>query len=191
MGVYRESAAPAPEIVERFPVVTRRGHALVVLLVVIAVLVGCAAFVTLFMGAPPGVEPWKWPMTAVTGAALVGAFIRHRFRRRELTIVRTGDQHHLEIAREHVRLAFPLGISGDQMTTRAGRIPIYEVFLKLVAADRKTGIFLTETRGAIHGAQKDWLTGVDRSVACDRFESGRLGVLAELRGVVEHINAKR
>lgn len=172
-----------------FPVITRRGHALVVLLGVIAMLLLVAAGVTFFIGAPPEVEPWKWPMTGVGAAALVGAGVRHAFRRRRLTIVATGGQHHLVIDGEPVRLAFPLGISGGQMTTHVKRIPMYEVWLKLVDASGTTGVFLNETRGAACGPQADWLTNTDKTVPCERFEAGRVGMLEELRRAVEAVNA--
>jgi hypothetical protein len=51
-------------------------------------------------------------------------------------------------------------------------------------------VFFNETRGAIYGPQDGWLTGIDKTVACDRFEAGRVGMLAELRDAVESINAR-
>ena len=191
MSAYRENAIPSSETLHDFPVSTRRGHALVVTLGVIAMFLLVAAAVTIFAGAPPAIEGWKWPMTAAGALALVGAIVLHQLRRRRLLIVRTGDVLHLIVEREEVRLAFPLAISGDQMTTRVNGIPMYEVWLKLVDASHQRGIFLGETRGAIHGAQEDWLTGIDKTVACDRFEVGRVGLLAELRAAVESINARR
>ena len=126
---YRENAIPSAETLHDFPVSTRRGHAQVVLLGVVAMLLLVAAGVTIFAGAPPEIEGWKWPMTVVGACALVGAIVVHGRRRRRLTIVRTGEQHHLVIDREHVRLEFPLGVSGDQMTSRVNRLPLYEVWL--------------------------------------------------------------
>jgi hypothetical protein len=190
MGAYRENAIPGSETVHDFPVSTRRGHALVVALGVIAMLLLVAAGVTFFAGAPPAIESWKWPMAIVGAVALAGAFVRHRLRRRRLRIVRTGDRHELVIDAEHTRLVFPLGISGDQMKSMVNHVPIYEVWLKLVDANGATGIFLNETRGAIYGPQQGWLTGIDRTVACDRFEAGRVGMLEELRAAVDAINAR-
>jgi len=178
------------ETLYTFPVSTRRGHAVVVLLGVIAMLLLVAGGVSLFMGAPPTIAGWTWPMIIVGAVALVGALVRHSFRRRELVITRRGDQHQLVCAAEDVRLTFPLGFSGDQMTSRVNRVPIYEVWLKLVDSFGRGGIFLAETRGAIYGPQKDWLTGIDKTVACERFEAGRVGMLAELLAAVKQVNAR-
>src|SRR5688572_1284807 len=101
---------PGPESLHEFSVSTRRGHALV-----IACLLLVAGGVTIFMGAPPAIEPWGWPMIGVGAVALVAAFAVHRTRRRVLRIVRDGDTHRLIVERERIRLEFPLGISGDQM----------------------------------------------------------------------------
>lgn len=191
VSAYRENAIPTSATLHEFPVSTRRGHALVVTATVIAVILLCMAGVTIVMGAPPAIEGWKWPMTVAGGVALVGALVLHRLRRRVLAIVRTGDHVHLVIEREHVRLEFPLGVSGDQMTNKVNRIPIYEVWLKLLEPNRERGIVLTETRGAIHGPQAGWLTGTDANGVCERFEAGRLGMLAELRAAVEAINTRR
>jgi len=180
-----------PASVYEIPVVTRRGHALVVTLGVVACILLVCAGVTIFMGAPPEIEGWKWPMTGGGAVALVGAFALHRTRRRVLRITRTDDgKHQLVIEREQIHLTFPLGVSGDQMTNHVNGIPMYEVFLKLVDANQRGGVFFVETRGAIHGSQPDWLKGVDRTVSCERFEAGKVGQLAELRAIVEEINER-
>ena len=191
MSVYRENAAPAAETVREFPISTRRGHGLVVALGVVAILLVVAAGVSIFAGAPPPLEPWTWPMAAGGIVALVAAVVVHRGRRRTMAIVRTGDLHHLVVEAENVRIEFPLAVTGDQMTTSIRGIPMYHVWLKLVDASGQAGVFLEEVRGAIHGPQRDWLTGIDRTVACDRFESGRVGMLAELRAAVEAINTRQ
>ena len=173
-----------------FPVSTRRGHGVVVLLGVIAMLLLVAGGVTMFMGAPPAIESWMWPMLIVGALALVGALVRHSFRRRRLVITRSEEKHYLVVEGEGLRLSFPLGFSGDQMKSTVNRVPIFEVWLKLVDSFGRGGVFLSETRGAIYGAQANWLTGIDRAVACDRFEAGRVGMLAELLAVVKEINAQ-
>ena len=190
VGVYRENAIPATETLHDFPVSTRRGHALVVFLGVVAILLLVAGGVSIVMGAPPEIQAWEWPMTIAGTVVLVAALAVHRTRRRRLKIVRVGDRHTLVIEREHVHLEFPLGMSGDQMKNMVNHVPMYEVWLKLVDANHRTGIFLSETRGAIHGPQHDWLRGVDKSVACERFESGKVDMLARLRDVVDSINAR-
>ena len=190
MSVYRESAAPAPETIHEFPVSTRRGHALVVLLGTVSILLLVAWGVSVFGGTPPGLGPWVAPMGIAGAVALVGAVVLHRRRRRQLLIVRTGDAHHLVVERENVRIAFPLGISGDQFTESMRGIPIYHVYLKLADANGRGGVFIEETRGAIHGPQEGWLTQTDRSFQATRFESGRVGTLAQLRAAVEAINAR-
>jgi hypothetical protein len=190
VSVYRENAPPAAETLHEFSVRTRRGHALVVFLGVVAILLLVAAFVTIFLGAPPAIDAWKWPMTIGGAVVLFAAGIFHRTRRRSLKIVKAGDRYTLSIEREHVLLDFPLGISGDQMKNAINGVPIYEVWLKLVDVNRQTGVFLQETRGAIHGPQGSWLHGVDQSVACERFEAGKVGMLAELRAIVDAINVK-
>ena len=180
-----------PASVREFTVVTRRGHALVVTLGVIACIVLVCAGVTIFMGAPPEIEGWKWPMTIVGLVALVATFAVHRTRRRTLRITRTDDgKHQLVIEGERIHLTFPLGVSGDQMTNHVNGIPMYEVFLKLVDANQRGGVFFVETRGTIYGPQQDWLHGVDRAVSCERFEAGKVGQLAELRALVESINER-
>jgi hypothetical protein len=181
---------PAGETLHVFPVSTRRGHGVVVLLAVIAILLLVAGAVSIFMGAPPAIDAWKWPMIIVGAVALAGALVRHRYRRRELAITRTGEQHYLVCEAEQLRLTFPLGFSGDQMTNRVNRVPMYEVWLKLVDANGRGGVFLSETRGAIYGPQSDWLTGIDNRVPCERFEAGKVGMLAELLAVVKTINAR-
>jgi hypothetical protein len=185
-----DTTTESNETLHVFPVSTRRGHALVVLLGVIAMLLLVAGGVTMFMGAPPAIQSWMWPMIIVGAAALAGAFVRHSFRRRRLVITRSDEQHYLEVDGEGIRLPFPLGFSGDQIKNTVNRIPIYEVWLKLVDSYGRGGVFLTETRGAIYGAQTGWLTGIDRTVACERFEAGKVGMLAELLGVVKAINAQ-
>ena len=187
MSVERETGV---ETLYTFPVSTRRGHGLVVLLGVIAMLLLVAGGVSLFMGAPPAIAAWTWPMIIGGTVFLVGALVRHLFRRRTLAITRNGARHELVCAAEGVRLAFPLGFSGDQMTNRVNRVPMYEVWLKLVDSHGRGGVFLSETRGAAYGPQRDWLTGVDKNVACERFEAGRLGMLAELLAVVKQVNAQ-
>src|SRR5688572_24283701 len=92
------------------PVSTRRGHALVVALAVVGIILLVAAGVTIFAGAPPEIEGTEWPMTAIGSLALAGALVRHRLRRRRLAIVTDGEQHYLIIDRERVRLAFPLAM---------------------------------------------------------------------------------
>jgi len=180
-----------PASVYECPVATRRGFALVVTLGVIACIVLVCAGVTIFMGAPPEIEGWKWPMTIVGIVALVATFALHRRRRRLLRITRTDDgKHQLVIEGEQIHLTFPLGISGDQMTNHANGIPLYEVFLKLVDANQRSGVFFIETRGTIHGPQHGWLTGVDPSVSCARFDAGKVGQLAELRAIIEEINER-
>jgi hypothetical protein len=170
-----------------FHVSTRRGHALVVLLGLVACLGLVAAGVTIFMGAPPEIERYEGAMTAIGLVTLAGAVIVHRRRRRVLRIVHGPDGHHLIIERENVLLEFPLRISGDQMTNHVNGIPMYEVWLKL--ADARNGILLVETRGAIHGSQPNWLSEIDRSVSATRFEAGSVGMLSKLRAIVEQINA--
>ena len=177
------------ETLHSFPVSTRRGHGLVVFLGTMAMLLLVAGVVT-FFGAPPEIMPWKWPMMIAGAVFLVGAFVRHSQRRRTLEITKSGDQHFLICATEDVRLTFPLSFSGDQMTQRIKGIPMYEVWLKLVDAFGRGGVFLQETRGAIHGAQKDWLTGIDKAVACERFEAGSVGQLAEILARVKAVNAQ-
>jgi hypothetical protein len=174
------------EAIHEFAVSTRRGHGLVVTLGVVACILLVAAGVTVFMGAPPEIEPWGWPMAGVGAVALAGAFARHRMRRRTLRIVHGPDGHHLLIEHEDVRLAFPLKISGAQNKNDVNGIPMYEVWLAL--ADARTGILLLETRGAIHGPQAGWLNNLESGVARTRFESGAVGMLAELRGAVEQVN---
>jgi hypothetical protein len=178
----------AMESLHEFPVCTRRGHALVVTLGVVACIVLVAAGVTIFAGAPPEIEGWKWPMTAVGLVALVATFVVHRGRRRLLRIVHGPDGHHLIVDREDVRLEFPLRITGEQHTNSVNGIPMYEVWLKL--GDARTGVFFTETRGTIHGPEDDWLSNMDASPAPVRFESGAVGMLAKLRAVVEQINER-
>jgi hypothetical protein len=172
-----------------FPVSTHRGLAGVVFLGVIATLVLVAAGVTIFSGAPPAIESLTSPMIIVGALALVGALVLHLRRLRRIHITRSGDQHFLTVEREPVRLSFPLGFSGDQLKTKAGRVPMYHVWLKLVDRDRRSGIFLAETRGAAYGPQRDWLTGIDKTVSCERFEARALGQLAKLLAVVKAINA--
>jgi hypothetical protein len=174
------------EALHEFGVSTRRGHALVVTLGVVACILLVAGGVTMFMGAPPQIEPWMWPMIGAGVAALAGAFALHRTRRRTLRIVHGPDGHHLLIDREDIRLAFPLKVSGDQFTNHVNGIPMYEVWLAL--ADSRTGIALTETRGAIHGAQANWLSNMEGGVARTRFDVGGTGMLAKLRAVVEQLN---
>ena len=180
-----------PASVHELSVITRRGHALVVTLGVIACIVLVAAGVTIFMGAPPEIEGWKWPMTIGGLVALAAAFAVHRTRRRTLRITRTDDgAHQLVIEREQIHLTFPLGISGDQHENNVNGVPMYEVYLKLVDANQRSGVFFVETRGTIHGPQSGWLKGVDRAVSCERFEAGKVGQLAQLRAMVEAINAR-
>jgi hypothetical protein len=147
-----------------------------------------AAGVTVFAGAPPEIEGWKWPMTAVGLVALVATFVRHRMRRRILRIVHGPDGHHLIVDGEDVRLEFPLRISGDQHTNSVNGVPIYEVWLKLV--DARSGVLFTETRGTIHGPEDDWLSNLDSTPASVRFEAGAVGMLANLRAAVEQINTR-
>jgi hypothetical protein len=180
---------PASETLYVFAVSTHRGLAGVVLLGVIATIVLVAAGVSIFVGAPPGFEAATRPMIIVGVLALAAATVLHRRRLRRLHITRVGDQHFLTIERESVRLLFPLGFSGDQLKTKVGRIPTYDVWLKLVDRDRRGGIFLTETRGAAYGPQRGWLTGIDRTVSCERFEARKLDQLAKLLAAVKAINA--
>ena len=174
------------EVLHEFAVSTRRGHALVVTLGVVACILLVAAGVTMFAGAPPQIEGWMWPMAGAGAAALAGAFAVHRTRRRRLRIVHGPDGHHLLIDREDLRLAFPLKVSGEQFTNHVNGIPMYEVWLAL--ADARTGIVITETRGAIHGAQANWLSNMERGIARTRFDAGGTGMLAQLRAIVELLN---
>ena len=178
----------AMQSLHEFSVSTRRGFALVVTLGVVACIVLVAAGVTIFVGAPPEIEGWKWPMTAVGLVALAAAIVVHRSRRRVLRIVHGPDGHHLIVDREDVRLEFPLRVTGDQHTNSVNGIPMYEVWLKL--SDARGGVLFTETRGTIHGPEDDWLSNMDSTPAGERFEAGAVGMLAKLRAAVERINER-
>jgi hypothetical protein len=177
------------ETLDSFPVSTRRGHALVVFLGV----VGCIALVVwgvnTFAGAPDAIMKWTWPSFGIGLAALALAFVRHRARRRQLRISKVGDRYYLNVFGERVDLEFPLTMSGDQVENRINGMPMYEVWLKLVAGTGR-GIFLVETRGTIHGPQHGWLAGIDPAGTCERFEAGKVGQLAKLRAVVDDINRR-
>jgi len=179
------AAETRPETLHVFPISTRRGHA-----GVIAMLFLVAAGVTIFMGAPPGIESLKWPMIIVGVLALAGALVLHQRRRRRLVITRSGEQHYLSVEREPVRLWCPLGVSGDQMNTRVDKLWIYDVWLKLVDRDRGCGILLAETRGAACGPERNWLIGIDKTVSCEPFDARKFGELAKLLAVVKGINAQ-
>jgi hypothetical protein len=185
--MYRENALPAPEVVRTFDVSTKRGGGMVVFLGVIAIFALVAGGVTMFAGAPPGIEPWMWPMIGVGVAALVGAFVRHRYRRRKLVVTRIGDRHLLAIADESVELEFPLRMSGSQFTEKLNRVPLYHVFLKLSDA-RGHGLLLHETRGAIYGAQESWFKEVDDKTPSVTFETGKAHMIAEIRDLVAELS---
>jgi hypothetical protein len=174
-----------------FAVSTRAGQGAVVALGVVAILLLVAFGVTHVSGGPPGVEAWKWPMAIIGGAALAGAFAAHHQRRRSLRIVRSAPgTYALVVDGEGVRLAFPLAVSGDQSRDQVGSLPQYGVTLKLLD-DRGRGVFLTQTRGAAYGPQKNWLTHLDRGGTCAWFEARGLDQLAELREAVEQLQRRR
>ena len=177
------------ETLHDFPVSTRRGHALVVALAVIGIIILVAAGVTIFTGAPPPIDEYGWPMAGVGALFLGGGIVRHVYRRRRLRIVRTDTGHHLVVDRERVRLEFPIDMQGTQLENNINGIPTWEVWFRIVDANRR-GIFLTETRGAIHGPQDDWwVDNLDRASGdFTRFEAGRVGMLAKLRDAIEAIN---
>lgn len=185
--MYRENALPDPVVVRTFNVSTKRGGGMVVFLGVIAIFALVAGGVTMFAGAPPGIEPWMWPMIGLGVVTLIGAFVRHRYRRRKLVVTRIGDRHLLTIAEESVELEFPLRMSGSQFTEKLNRLPMYHVFLKLSDA-RGHGLVLHETRGAIYGAQENWFAEVDDKTPAVTFEIGTAHMIAEIRDVVAELN---
>jgi len=171
-----------------FPVVTRSGYA-------VAVALGCVGLVLLTVwgiweitGMPPVLDPWIKPCVFIGSPAMGVALALLRNRTTGLWIMRvTDDEHMLAVPLERVYLAFPLAISGDQMTHSIRGRRVYEVSLRLVDATGR-GVFLRETRRATDGPQDRWLRVLDRNVVCEQFEAGRVGMLAELRAAVEALN---
>jgi hypothetical protein len=109
------------------------------------------------------------------------AAVLHQRRRLSLRVERIGDRSRLVIDRAGVVLDFPITCHGKQFESRVGRVPINEVYLQLVDANRRA-ILLHETRGAIYGPQEAWFKDdVDRSVASPLFDVSGAGVLAKVR----------
>ena len=150
-----------------------------------------AYVVTIFAGAPPEIEAWKWTMPAGAAAFALPAYLLHRSRRRRLRITRHGDAIKLAVPEAALELDFPLECRGTQFIMRVNRVPMHEVFLQLVDGKRR-GVVLHETRGAIHGPERNWFKEtLDRTVPSQQFDVSGAGTLAEVRDWVERLNRQK
>jgi hypothetical protein len=167
---------------------TSKGGNLVGLLLGVSILFAVAYLVTIFAGAPPGVEGFTWTMPVGAILFAVPAYLVQRKRRRKLSIIKRGEGLRLLVADAGVELEFPLECRGTQFTTRLNNLPIHEVFLQLVDRNRRA-ITLHTTRGAAHGPQDDWaLPAIDReTVRSDAFDAPASS-LAEVRRMVERFS---
>lgn len=186
MTAYRQSASPEEEVLETFDISTTKGGNLLGFLGAMSLAFLVALGVSVFIGAPPEIEPWIW--TFPVGAALfaVPATWLWRKRKRTLKVVRVGDKKKLVVS-GMVELTFPLSVSGTQIVMRMNGVPIYHVYLKLLDA-QKQGLFFQEVRGAIHGEVPNWLDGIDRSAAATSFDVSRKNDIVRIRSLVEEIN---
>lgn len=183
---YRDSAKPAPKIVESFDIATAQGATATGILLAMVIIFLVAWGVSIFGGTPRELEGWVW--TFPVGAALFTVptvWIWHR-RKRKLHVVRDGDDVKLVVDGE-VELTFPLTLSGMQYTEHMRGVPIYHVTLKLVGKEDR-GIVFRETRGAIHGPLSDWFEEVDKTTPAVAYEVTSGGQVAKIRWRVDGLN---
>lgn len=182
---YRDPPTPREEILETYAVSTFKGGEVVGLLGALSLVFLVALVVSLVAGAPPEIEPWVWTFPVAAGVIAIPTAYLWQRRRRTLTIVRVGEAVHLG-ASGGVRLAFPLAMSGNQITIHMRGVPMHHVHLKLVDA-KGNAIFLREVRGAIHGPAADWLDAIATGGQAEAYEVG-LGDAEKIRRRVEALN---
>jgi hypothetical protein len=175
---------PDPVVVRELVVITRRGHAWVTFLAVVGILLAIAGGVAVFAGAPPEVEPWKWPMVGAGLALIAAAIAKHYTRRRKLTITRVADRYLLAVVEENVEIELPVRCSGAQLTTHVNGVPLHTVFLKAIDV-RGRGVLFQETRGAAHGRVGEWFAESEQTGPLPTFETSRVGMIVELRDLMQ------
>lgn len=183
---YRDSAKPAPEVLETWDVSTSKGGEAMGCLGAMVILFLVALGVSVFAGTPRELEGWVW--TFPVGAALfaIPTVWLWKTRKRKMHVVRDGEALKLVVDGE-VDITFPLTASGSQMTERIRGVPMYHVFLKLVGREGR-GVVLHEVRGAIHGEQRDWFDVVDKTAPAVAFDVSGKGQAALIRYRVETLN---
>lgn len=186
-AAYRDPATPREETIAVYAVSTLEGGEVVGCLGGVVIVFLVAFVVSLVAGAPPEIERWVWtfPVAAFLFGVPTG-WLWHR-RRRRLTIARQGVAIRVSVSGGGPTLTLPVVLSGSQTTLHMRGVPIHHVYLKLVDQNRQ-GIFLREVRGAIHGAETDWLNALDSDSPADGYEVASAGDAARIRAQIETLN---
>ena len=184
---YRDAPPVQVEVLETFPVGIKKGAGLVGFLFAMAIVCGVAYAVTVFAGAPPGIEniTWIFPVGMVVFAA--PAIWINRGRRRELRVVRVRDVLKLVVPGA-VELTFPLTLSGRTVVLRLNGVPMHYVYLKLIDRTGRA-LLLEEVRGALYGPVPDWFTAMDATPAT-AYDVRKLDDVKRLRTSIEAHNAR-
>jgi hypothetical protein len=186
-AAYRDPATPHEEVLATYAVSTLKGGEAVGCLGGIVIVFLVTFVVSLVAGAPPEVEPWVWtfPVAAFLFGVPAG-WLWHR-RRRTLTVFRRGGAIHVSVTGGGPTLALPVVLSGSQTTLHMRGVPLHHVYLKLVDPNRR-GLLLREVRGAIHGAESNWLGAIDSESPAEGYEVSSAGDAARIRAQIETLN---
>jgi hypothetical protein len=183
---YREGVLDREEALLTLDVYTSKGGTTVGLLMAMSIVFLVMLGVSVFAGAPPEIEPYIWTFGVGAVAFAIPSVIVWIKRKRVMRVVRDRRGVRLVVPGE-TELTFPLTATGSQYTEHMRGVPIYHVFLKLVDGDGR-GIVFKETRGAIHGPQRQWFEKVDQTARATSYDVSSAGDAARIRDFVADTN---